>query len=180
MTSHPNSDCHMSLDAFCVCSVYFEICIFGLLSPFSDWLPILIKTLKQKQSRFVSAPVVSHRCTAELVALSTAVVCGNKCFGSHKRIAVCEIGYWYHRWQTTMCVRAGYTSLHCRTTGFGVFGLGARGGQPSVSSYHKILTLEDINKSLRRYINTFTAIVDLSRSHFSIARTPLFQLKSAM
>ena len=30
------------------------------------------------------------------------------------------------------------------------------------------------------YINTFTAIVDLSRSNFSIARTPLFQLKSAM
>ena len=28
-------------------------------------------------------------------------------------------------------------------------------------------------------INTFTAIVDLSRSNFSIARTPLFQLKSA-
>jgi len=29
-------------------------------------------------------------------------------------------------------------------------------------------------------LNTFTAIVDLSRSNFSIARTPLFQLKSAM
>ena len=29
-------------------------------------------------------------------------------------------------------------------------------------------------------VNTFTAIVDLSRSNFSIARTPLFQLKSAM
>jgi len=29
-------------------------------------------------------------------------------------------------------------------------------------------------------INTFTAIVDLGRSNFSIARTPLFQLKSAM
>ena len=29
-------------------------------------------------------------------------------------------------------------------------------------------------------INTFTAIVDLSRSNFSIARAPLFQLKSAM
>ena len=29
-------------------------------------------------------------------------------------------------------------------------------------------------------INTFTAIVDLIRSNFSIARTPLFQLKSAM
>ena len=28
-------------------------------------------------------------------------------------------------------------------------------------------------------INTFTAIVDLSRSNFSIARPPLFQLKSA-
>ena len=28
-------------------------------------------------------------------------------------------------------------------------------------------------------INTFTAIVDLSRSNFSIARAPLFQLKSA-
>jgi len=31
-----------------------------------------------------------------------------------------------------------------------------------------------------KYVNTFTAIVDLSRSNFSIARTPLFQLKSAM
>jgi len=31
-----------------------------------------------------------------------------------------------------------------------------------------------------RPVNTFTAIVDLSRSNFSIARTPLFQLKSAM
>ena len=29
------------------------------------------------------------------------------------------------------------------------------------------------------YLNTFTAIVDLSRSNFSIARAPLFQLKSA-
>jgi len=29
-------------------------------------------------------------------------------------------------------------------------------------------------------VNTFTDIVDLSRSNFSIARTPLFQLKSAM
>ena len=29
------------------------------------------------------------------------------------------------------------------------------------------------------YVNTFTAIVDLSRSNFSIARAPLFQLKSA-
>jgi len=28
-------------------------------------------------------------------------------------------------------------------------------------------------------INTFTAIVDHSRSNFSIARAPLFQLKSA-
>ena len=28
-------------------------------------------------------------------------------------------------------------------------------------------------------LNTFTAIVDLSRSNFSIARAPLFQLKSA-
>ena len=28
-------------------------------------------------------------------------------------------------------------------------------------------------------INTFTALVDLSRSNFSIARAPLFQLKSA-
>jgi len=27
--------------------------------------------------------------------------------------------------------------------------------------------------------NTFTAMVDLSRSNFSIARAPLFQLKSA-
>ena len=31
-----------------------------------------------------------------------------------------------------------------------------------------------------KVFNTFTAIVDLSRSNFSIARTPLFQLKSAM
>ena len=29
-------------------------------------------------------------------------------------------------------------------------------------------------------VNTFTAIVDLSRSNFSIARAPFFQLKSAM
>ena len=29
------------------------------------------------------------------------------------------------------------------------------------------------------HLNTFTAIVDLSRSNFSIARAPLFQLKSA-
>jgi len=28
-------------------------------------------------------------------------------------------------------------------------------------------------------VNTFTAIVDLSRSNFSVARAPLFQLKSA-
>ena len=28
-------------------------------------------------------------------------------------------------------------------------------------------------------VNTFTSIVDLSRSNFSIARAPLFQLKSA-
>jgi len=31
----------------------------------------------------------------------------------------------------------------------------------------------------RVVLNTFTAIVDLSRSNFSIARAPLFQLKSA-
>ena len=30
------------------------------------------------------------------------------------------------------------------------------------------------------HLNTFTAIVDLIRSNFSIARAPLFQLKSAM
>jgi len=30
-----------------------------------------------------------------------------------------------------------------------------------------------------KLLNTFTAIVDLSRSNFSIARAPLFQLKSA-
>ena len=30
-----------------------------------------------------------------------------------------------------------------------------------------------------RFVNTFTATVDLSRSNFSIARAPLFQLKSA-
>ena len=29
------------------------------------------------------------------------------------------------------------------------------------------------------YVNTFTAIVGLSRSNFSIAHAPLFQLKSA-
>ena len=29
------------------------------------------------------------------------------------------------------------------------------------------------------HLNTFTAIVDLSRSNFSIARAPFFQLKSA-
>ena len=39
-----------------------------------------------------------------------------------------------------------------------------------------IVTLE---VSERSYINTFTASVDLSRSNFSIARAPLFQLKSA-
>ena len=33
--------------------------------------------------------------------------------------------------------------------------------------------------SVQCCVNTFTAIVDLSRSNFSIARTPLFQLKSA-
>jgi len=32
---------------------------------------------------------------------------------------------------------------------------------------------------VQSHINTFTAIVDLSRSNFSIARAPLFQLKSA-
>ena len=32
----------------------------------------------------------------------------------------------------------------------------------------------------KKNFNTFTAIVDLSRSNFSIARAPLFQLKSAM
>ena len=35
------------------------------------------------------------------------------------------------------------------------------------------------NMNVERYLNTFTAIVDLNRSNFSIARTPLFQLKSA-
>ena len=44
------------------------------------------------------------------------------------------------------------------------------------------------NKTINRFLshlfrsipyNTFTAIVDLSRSNFSIARAPLFQLKSA-
>ena len=34
--------------------------------------------------------------------------------------------------------------------------------------------------SVTSHLNTFTAIVDLSRSNFSIARAPLFQLKSAM
>ena len=37
-----------------------------------------------------------------------------------------------------------------------------------------------IHTYIYNIINTFTAIVDLSRSNFSIARTPLFQLKSAM
>ena len=37
-----------------------------------------------------------------------------------------------------------------------------------------------VNTSVIYTINTFTAIVDLSRSNFSIARAPLFQLKSAM
>ena len=32
---------------------------------------------------------------------------------------------------------------------------------------------------VEKAINPFTAIVDLSRSNFSIARAPLFQLKSA-
>jgi len=35
------------------------------------------------------------------------------------------------------------------------------------------------NVELLKHVNTFTAIVDLSRSNFSIARAPLFQLKSA-
>ena len=34
--------------------------------------------------------------------------------------------------------------------------------------------------SCHKDVNTFTAIVDLSRPNFSIARAPLFQLKSAM
>jgi len=34
-------------------------------------------------------------------------------------------------------------------------------------------------ESLNLDLNTFSAIVDLSRSNFSIARAPLFQLKSA-
>jgi len=40
--------------------------------------------------------------------------------------------------------------------------------------------METIVKDIHFFINTFTAIVDLSRSNFSIARAPLLQLKSAM
>ena len=59
----------------------------------------------------------------------------------------------------------------------------------SLSKYHKGVYYSEIKffnhlpqhiKQLSCNINTFTAIVDLSRSNFSIARTPLFQLKSAM
>ena len=41
-----------------------------------------------------------------------------------------------------------------------------------------INTLCGLNVELLN-VNTFTAIVDFSRSNFSIARAPLFQLKSA-
>ena len=59
----------------------------------------------------------------------------------------------------------------------------------TLSKYHKGVYYSGIRifnhlpqhiKQLSCNINTFTAIVDLSRSNFSIARTPLFQLKSAM
>ena len=46
-------------------------------------------------------------------------------------------------------------------------------------SVQKTKKLRPSNVSYTRNFNTFTAIVDLSRSNFSIARTPLFQLKSA-
>ena len=46
-------------------------------------------------------------------------------------------------------------------------------------SFSCYFTLQPITTPIPA-INTFTAIVDLSRSNFSIARTPLFQLKSAM
>ena len=45
-------------------------------------------------------------------------------------------------------------------------------------SFSRRILLQGV--SFTNYFNTFTAIVDLSRSNFSIARTPLFQLKSAM
>jgi len=44
----------------------------------------------------------------------------------------------------------------------------------------KLKDRENISEEAILLFNTFTAIVDLSRSNFSIARTPLFQLKSAM
>jgi len=39
--------------------------------------------------------------------------------------------------------------------------------------------MSEIRSNMNVRLNTFTAIVDLSRSNFSIARAPLFQLKSA-
>jgi len=47
-----------------------------------------------------------------------------------------------------------------------------------VESKYLRTKLTDQNSN-QEEINTFTAIVDLSRSNFSVARAPLFQLKSA-
>ena len=40
--------------------------------------------------------------------------------------------------------------------------------------------VKSISATFYEALNTFTAIVDLSRSNFSIVHAPLFQLKSAM
>ena len=50
-----------------------------------------------------------------------------------------------------------------------------------IYKWFMVILLHNINRllSLTSNINTFTAIVDLSRSNFSIAGAPLFQLKSA-
>ena len=46
----------------------------------------------------------------------------------------------------------------------------------SLSTYSTLISHQ---RRLVSKVNTFTTIVDLSRSKFSIAHTPLFQLKSA-
>ena len=50
---------------------------------------------------------------------------------------------------------------------------------PILYNFVAASVLTDILTKYASHFNTFTAIVDLSRSNFSIARAPLFQLKSA-